>query len=104
MLMIVNKECTTVSSDRPLPNNVRDYQKSLLDVLECYNSVKPTDWAEMDRLTLNADTATLFLNLADGTRYRLPYYGEEAESLLVSYKNTVLFLLEKMGKVEESDE
>lgn len=104
MLIIVNQDCTTVTTDRPLPNNIWDYQASLLDLRNCYNSLKSADQKEVQRLTLNVDAASLFVTLEDGTRYNLPFYGNNSETLAVSYKNAVMFLLEDMGKVESADE
>lgn len=104
MLIIVHRDCTTVTTDRPLPSNIWDYQSCLLELWACYNSLKSADKTEVQRLTLNVDAATLFVVLEDGTRYHLPFYGNSSETLAVSYKNAVMFLLEDMGKVESADE
>lgn len=97
MLMIVQKDCTTVTTSTSLPDNTWDYQGSLLDLRSSYTALKPKDWAEVDRLSLNTDTQTLFITLTDGKRYKLPYYGNDRVTLAVSFKNAVKFMLEQMG-------
>lgn len=104
MILVVQEGCTTVTSASTLPSNIRDFQMSLVHLWDCYNNIKPAEWAEVEKISLNINTAILFLKLKDGTCYKLPYYGDTKETLVISYKNTMLYLLEQMGKMEGADE
>lgn len=97
MIMYYDGITTTINSSGMIGTNLADIQTALVDLMRIYNSNRPATKPAITDIKYNDKLPDIRICMSDGSAYRLPFYGIQAQELWNSAKNAIAYLDNEMG-------